>query len=55
VQAVTWNGRPGTKSWIAHADIVPGGRLVFEMDATPNRDFGRAPADRPPATTGVSR
>ncbi len=55
VQSVTWNGRPWTKSWIAHADIVRGGRLVFEMGATPNRDFGRAPADRPPATTGVSR
>jgi predicted alpha-1,2-mannosidase len=55
VQSVTWNGRPWTKSWIAHADIVRGGRLVFEMDATPNRDFGRALADRPPATTGVSR
>jgi putative alpha-1,2-mannosidase len=54
VQSVTWNGRPWTKSWIAHADIVRGGRLVFEMGATPNRDFGRAPADRPPATTGVS-
>ncbi|MES2421155.1 MAG: GH92 family glycosyl hydrolase [Pseudomonadota bacterium] len=55
VQSVTWNGRPWTKSWIAHADIVRGGQLVFEMGATPNRDFGRAPADRPPATTGVSR
>ncbi len=55
VQSVTWNGRPWTKSWIAHADIVRGGRLVFEMGAPPNRDFGRAPADRPPATTGVSR
>ncbi len=55
VQSVTWNGRPWTKSWIAHADIVRGGRLVFEMGDKPNRDFGRAPADRPPATTGVSR
>ncbi len=55
VQSVTWNGKPWTKSWIAHADIVRGGRLVFEMGDTPNRDFGRALADRPPATTGVSR
>ncbi len=54
VQSVTWNGKPWTKSWIAHADIVRGGRLVFEMSDTPNRNFGRAPADRPPATSGVS-
>ncbi len=49
VQRVTWNGRPWTRSWIAHADLIRGGRLVFEMGATPNRDFGRAPADRPPS------
>ncbi|RMB54543.1 putative alpha-1,2-mannosidase [Sphingomonas sp. PP-CE-3A-406] len=55
VQSVTWNRKPWTKSWITHADIVRGGRLVFEMGDKPNRNFGRAPADRPPATTGVSR
>ncbi|KQS04710.1 alpha-mannosidase [Sphingomonas sp. Leaf357] len=48
VQSVTWNGRPWTKSWIAHADIARGGRLVFEMGVAPNRDFGRALVDRPP-------
>ncbi|MEG3122719.1 GH92 family glycosyl hydrolase [Sphingomonas sp. GB1N7] len=50
VQSVTWNGRPWTKSWIAHADLVRGGTLVFEMGSKPNREFGRAPADRPPRT-----
>lgn len=55
VQSVTWNGRLWTRSWIAHADIVRGGRLVFEMGDKPNRDFGRAPADRPPVSPGVSR
>ena len=49
VRGVTWNGRPWTKSWIPHAAIARGGRLVFEMAAEPNRGFGADPADRPPS------
>jgi predicted alpha-1,2-mannosidase len=49
VQTVLWNGRPWTKSWIAHRDIVRGGTLTFRMGAEPNRNFGRARADRPPS------
>ncbi len=50
VGAVSWNGRPWTKSWIAHAELVKGGTLRFTMSATPNRTFGRAMADRPPSS-----
>ena len=49
VQSVLWNGQPWTRSWISHHDIVRGGTLTFRMGAEPNRDFGRAPADRPPS------
>ncbi|HET9512149.1 MAG TPA: glycoside hydrolase family 92 protein, partial [Sphingomonas sp.] len=49
VTAVEWNGRPWTKSWISHTELIRGGRLRFTMSATPNRDFGRAPVDRPPS------
>ncbi len=49
VTAVTWNGRPWSKSWIAHADLVKGGTLRFTMSATPNPAFGRAMNDRPPS------
>src|SRR3546814_5289927 len=31
VQSVTWNGQPWSKNWIAHADLIGGGELVFEM------------------------
>ncbi|WP_426662039.1 GH92 family glycosyl hydrolase [Rhodanobacter aciditrophus] len=54
IQSVTWNGRPWTKSWIGHAELAAGGRLVFEMGATPNERFGAAPADRPPSFGGVA-
>ncbi|HWG11035.1 MAG TPA: GH92 family glycosyl hydrolase [Rhodanobacteraceae bacterium] len=49
IQAVTWNGRAWTKSWIPHAELAKGGTLVFEMGATPNKAFGADPKDRPPA------
>jgi predicted alpha-1,2-mannosidase len=49
VQSVLWNGQPWSKSWIAHRDIVRGGTLTFRMGAEPNRNFGRARADRPPS------
>jgi predicted alpha-1,2-mannosidase len=49
VQSVLWNGRPWSKSWIAHRDIVRGGTLTFRMGAEPNRNFGRARDDRPPS------
>ena len=48
VRSVRWNGRPWTKSWIAHAMLARGGHLVFEMGRQPNRDFGRRPESRPP-------
>jgi putative alpha-1,2-mannosidase len=48
VQSVRWNGRPWTKNWIAHADIIGGGELEFTMGAKPSR-FGAGVADRPPS------
>jgi len=49
VTAATWNGKPWTKSWIAHADLAAGGTLRFTMSATPDRAFGAKPVDRPPS------
>jgi predicted alpha-1,2-mannosidase len=49
IQSVSWNGAPYSRSWIAHADLVKGGKLVFEMGPNPNPRFGAAPADRPPS------
>jgi len=49
VQEVRWSGKPWTKSWITHRDLIRGGTLTFLMGAEPNRSFGREPADRPPS------
>ena len=48
VQSVRWNGTRRTQNWIAHADLIEGGELVFEMGPRPSR-FGTAPRDRPPS------
>jgi putative alpha-1,2-mannosidase len=49
VTAVTWNGKPWTKSWIDHATLSAGGTLRFTMSAKPNPGFGAARGDRPPS------
>ena len=48
IQSATLNGRPLTRSWISHAEITTGGKLVLVMGPTPNKAFGAAAADRPP-------
>ncbi len=46
IQSVELNGKPHTKSYIMHDDIVAGSELVFMMGDTPS-DFGQKEADRP--------
>ncbi len=48
IQSVTLNGQRITRSWISHAEITAGGKLVLIMGPTPNKAFGSAMADRPP-------
>jgi predicted alpha-1,2-mannosidase len=49
VQSVELNGKPLKQSWFTHADILAGGELRFRMGNKPNKDWGSAPADRPPS------
>jgi len=47
IQSARLNGKPYTKTYITHADMLPGGELVFEMGDRPNRDFGKEPESWP--------
>jgi putative alpha-1,2-mannosidase len=47
VGSVTLNGRPLARSVLTHEQIMAGGELVFRMQATPNKEWGKAPAARP--------
>lgn len=46
IQSVTLDGKPYTKSWITHEDIMAGGELVFTMGPEPSA-FGTDVSDRP--------
>jgi putative alpha-1,2-mannosidase len=47
VGRVLLNGNPLARSYIRHDEIVAGGELRFEMQATPNKDWASSPAARP--------
>lgn len=47
VKEVRLNGKPYSKMYITHNDILAGGTLEFVMSARPNRKRGTAPADKP--------
>lgn len=49
IQSATLNGRPWTKPWFRHADIVNGAKLVLTMGPKPNPRWGAAVADAPPS------
>ncbi|GAB3574173.1 GH92 family glycosyl hydrolase [Spirosoma luteolum] len=47
IQRMRLNGKPYTRSYLRHSDILAGGDLVIEMGDQPSRVWGVAPADRP--------
>jgi predicted alpha-1,2-mannosidase len=49
IQSVTFHGKPYTRSWFNHREIVNGARIVFTMGSTPNEAFGADPKDLPPS------
>jgi predicted alpha-1,2-mannosidase len=49
VQSVKLNGKPLSRSWITHGEILAGGELWFRMGSRPNKAWGSSPADRPPS------
>jgi predicted alpha-1,2-mannosidase len=49
IQSATLNGKPLNRPWFSHADIVNGGRLIFQMGPSPNKSWGSAPDAAPPS------
>ncbi len=47
IQKVYLNGKPYNKSYIIYDDIINGSTLKFVMGKKPNKNFGKAPANRP--------
>ncbi|MFT2009093.1 GH92 family glycosyl hydrolase [Pontibacter sp. 13R65] len=40
IKSATLNGKPLTKAWIEHQDIVNGGELLLQMDSKPSATWG---------------
>ncbi|MBR5483938.1 MAG: GH92 family glycosyl hydrolase [Alistipes sp.] len=51
VKAVLLNGKPYTKTYITHSDLLGGGTLEFVMSAKPNKKRGLALSDKPYSLT----
>jgi predicted alpha-1,2-mannosidase len=51
IQSASLNGRPMSKTWLSHEEIINGGTLIFEMGSEPNRQWGNNAADSPPSMT----
>ena len=49
VQSAQLDGKPLTKPWFYHADLVDGGSLVLQMGPKPNMNWGSKPGDAPPS------
>ena len=47
VQSVYYNDELWVKSYITHDMIMSGGKLVFNMDEKPNKEFGKGVSHRP--------
>ncbi|CCH54389.1 alpha-1,2-mannosidase [Fibrisoma limi BUZ 3] len=49
IQSATLNGKPFTRTYLSHDEILNGGELVLQMGPQPNKNWGSRPADAPPS------
>lgn len=47
IVAATVNGKPYTKNWLSHTELMKGAVIQFNMSATPGRKRGTQPTDFP--------
>ena len=52
IQSATLNGKPYSKSFLHHEDIMNGSELVFEMGPKPDKSWGEKKEDRPYSGNG---
>jgi predicted alpha-1,2-mannosidase len=52
IQSAQLNGKPWTRSWLRHRDIIKNGSLVLHMGPSPNPSWGSSDQDIP--STGIS-
>lgn len=50
IQSATLNGKPWSKPWFSHTDLINGGKLVLKMGPKANREWGNSQNDAPPSS-----
>jgi len=50
IQSIKLNGKPQSRVWIKHADVIKGGTLELQMGNTPNKKLGADLKDLPPSS-----
>lgn len=53
IQSAVLNGKPLNRPWFSHADIINGGKLVFQMGPAPNKSWGSALDAAPPSMSAA--
>ena len=49
IQSATLNGKPLSRAWLRHSEIVSGGTLEFQMGPEPNKEWGVGKENLPPS------
>ncbi|MBW7989729.1 MAG: glycoside hydrolase family 92 protein [Planctomycetes bacterium] len=53
IQSAKLDGKPLSKCWFYHSDLIDGGSLVLQMGPKPNRSWASAPEDVPPSMSAL--
>lgn len=51
IQSAQLNGKPFTRTYLTHSELLQGGTLVLRMDNIPNPNWGNQPVDAPSSLT----
>lgn len=54
IQSATLDGKPLSKTWFFHNELVNGGSLVLEMGPRPSHSWGCGPGDAPPSMSAAA-
>ncbi len=55
IRKLLLNGMPHDKPWIAHKDILKGGKLEFFMGKEPDKQWGTSPEDAPYSMSNLTK
>jgi predicted alpha-1,2-mannosidase len=55
IQSAMLDGKPLTKPWFYHSELVDGGSLVLQMGPEPNTAWGSQPGDAPPSMSAAAK